>query len=223
MARSALEQVQSMYGGPFSGLTNALVNAVPALNGGDFRFNNLDFTVDPNRARADPEGGQAALTRAQWRLFEDKFLPLEDEALATIRDARLPETLADRAGSQVATTFTDTAGMTQRRLSRFGQLPTGEEAAAIARQRGLQRATAIAGAENRTRDQVRDLQLALAGDAMQIGHGISGQASQGLASAASMANAREQQGKAARSAQRQSNMAMLSSLAGSALMAAFMP
>lgn len=203
------------FGGGASTAAPSLTHAMPWSSEG--------YQVDPNRARSDPQGAQGALTRAQWRLFEDRFLPLENEALATIGDATLPNTLADRAGAHVSQAFANTAGMTTRRLSRYGQSPDAEQHAVITRNRGLEQAVAHAGAENQTRTAVKDLQLALAGDALQIGQGISGQASQGLSSAAGMANAREEQGKAARSAQRQSNMAMLSSLAGAGLMAWMMP
>lgn len=216
MAISALDQIRGLQGAPRPNRSAAFAQLAPLVPWDVAGA----YTVDPTRARDDPEGGQAALTRAQWRLFQEKYVPLEDEALATIMDGNLSATVANRAGQRVSEAFAGSDGMTDRRLARRGLLASASDRQVFARNRGLDRATAIAGAENTARQQTSDLRLALAGDAMQIGQGISGQASQGLSSAGSLASARDQQNKAAKAAQKQSNLAMGSSLAGTALMAA---
>lgn len=75
----------------------------------------------------------------------------------------------------------------------------------------------MAGAENDARYASRDTQLDMLGRALQIGRGISGSASEGLSSAAGMANAREETYKGQKAQHRQNLVSTGATAAGLAI------
>lgn len=164
----------------------------------------MAYYVDPAWAIADPQGAQGALTRAQWRMFEDVGRPLELEALTRLTDPQMGQRNAEEAGALVSQAFDRHEGMAARRASRFGLQPTAEEQAVLSRRQGLSRALGIAGAENDARSSAADARLEMLASMMQIGRGISGQASEGLNSAAQMAFARDQAHDQAKASHKQS-------------------
>lgn len=177
------------------------------------------YYVSPSWAVADPQAAQGALTRKQWQLFQAKGRPLEQEVLSRITNLGFAGQNADEAGQLVAEAFDRSDDMARRRASRFGINPTAEQQEVLNRRRGLSRALAIAGAENTARRDADDTQLEMLASMMQIGRDISGQSSEGLNSAAQMANAREQTYRAQK-AQHKQNL-LSTALTGAGLAAAF--
>lgn len=147
--------------------------------------------IDPATAAADPRAAQAALTRAQWDLFEKTFQEGEDALLDFARDKTQPDKYAAMAGDDARQAYSLTEGMADRRLSRYGVTMDADQKAVSSRLRGLEQGLSIVGAENNARRGVTDLQTDTLGGMVQIGRGVSAAASEGLAGAASLATSRE--------------------------------
>jgi hypothetical protein len=177
------------------------------------------YYVDPNLQNAKPDTAQAALTRAQWQLYKDKFQPTEQSALDYLKDPNAAiESAASSAGSAVARTYNAEQGMTDRRLTRLGITPTAEQKADLERNTDLSRALAIAGAKNTARAETRDNNIDLLSGALNLGAGLSSAATSGAASAAADSNARDIASANADAAKKQSVVS--STLAGAGIGAA---
>jgi hypothetical protein len=178
------------------------------------------YTVNPSTASANPEAGAAALTRAQYQYFLDKSKPSEDIAIADLTDANKPRQLADAAEARVNKTFSDLNGLEGRSVQAFGIIqPNADRSRTVLRKRGLEHALGVVAARNAAYNATEDFQLDGSGDALQIGRGVSGQATRDLSSAAkSFTVARDQQ--EAQKAQGNSNMlSTITSAAGIGLSA----
>lgn len=147
--------------------------------------------IDPATAQSDPRAAQAALTRAQWDLYEKTFQKGEDALLDFSRDQTQPDKYAAMAGDDVRQAYSLTDGMADRRLSRYGVTMDADQRAVSERLRGLEQGLSVVGAENSARRAVTDLQTDTLGGMVQIGRGVSAAASEGLAGAASLATSRE--------------------------------
>jgi hypothetical protein len=159
------------------------------------------------------------LARKQSAYFQNRGAPLEDAALADITDPNLPKRLAAQAGQSAGEAIDATAGMERRNLSRFGVRPTSGQLLSLDRRFGLDRALAVSGASNQAYAGGQDTQLQLAGDALQIGRGISGQAARDLSTAGSLATGRQAAARQAASAQNASRVASVAGGAGLGFMA----
>jgi hypothetical protein len=150
------------------------------------------YYVDPNLQNAKPDTAQAALTRAQWQLYKDKFQPTEQSALDYLKDPNAAiESAATSAGGAVARTYSAEQGMTDRRLTRLGITPTAEQKADLDRNTDLSRSLAMAGAKNTARAETRGNNIDLLSGALNLGAGLSSAATSGAASAAADSNARD--------------------------------
>lgn len=147
--------------------------------------------LDPATSAADPRSAQAAITRAQWDLYEKTFQQGEDALLDFAGDKTQPDKYAAMAGSDARQAYSLTEGMTDRRLSRYGVTMDADQKMVSDRLRGLEQGLSIVGAENNARRGVTDLQTETLGGMVQIGRGVSASASEGMAGAASLATSRE--------------------------------
>lgn len=159
-----------------------------------------DLKLDPTAAAKNPDATNAKLTRNQYQLFKRKFKTHEDRALALATDPTLGEGVADGAGEIAAQRFADTEGQTARRLSRAGMAATPDQQRVIDRKRGLRRAAAVGGAKNNVRDSIAGGELDNLGNTIAMGNDIQASGASGLSSAASMANARKDAGRANKAA-----------------------
>jgi len=157
-------------------------------------------TIDPAAAAAKPDDGAAALTRAQYQFYLDKGRPAEVAALKDIRDPKLGTRMANYAEKGVVKTFKDLAGMEERAVSPFGVKLTPSQSKVIRRRTGLDKALTTVAARNTAMNGTEDMQLNTAGDALNIGRGLAGQAAQTLGGAGANANAVHQANKQASSA-----------------------
>lgn len=182
-------------------------------------------TVSPGTARNDPEAGQAALTRAQWRFFQNQIRPYEDEALSFVMNRQRPNEVANDVGKRAGRFFDApiAQGGADRMLSRAGVRQTDEQRAAGERGRDLSRATSVVTSKNSARREVRDIQSALSTDIGNIGQGYAASASDSLSAAGGMAAARSQAGQQAKAAHRQSMISSTATGAGLGWLAASGP
>ena len=157
--------------------------------------------MDPEWAKNNPDEARAALTRAQWRMFEDQFRGYEDQALERGMDRGRASRAATQAETDVADAFDATGGMASRRLSRYGQGLSAEEERAANRNRTLAQAATATAAGNTARRQTREHQDALISDLGNLGQGISSSATQDLGAAGGMAAGRRQAHQQAQAAQ----------------------
>lgn len=161
---------------------------------------NADYTVNLQR---DPKDTQAAITRAQWQLFQDKWRPLEEQATAKLLES--PEPAAQAAGAAVEKSYAGLGAMQQRNFGRYGVSPTADAAAVLNRRQELMRTLDVSRAENATRETINERRLEGLGQMLNLFNGVAGSAAQNGSAAAGLAAARErayQANKAAASASR---------------------
>lgn len=139
-------------------------------------------------AEQNPEKSQAAMLRADWDDFQERFKPIEDELIE--RSQRDGNEEADRAISLTREGHTQAEESMERDLARTGQTVSSEQRAAIKARRGLAGATDAVNAGNQTRRHVDEQNTNLQGDLIGIGRGISGRASDGMNTAAGLAAGR---------------------------------
>lgn len=176
------------------------------------------YYVNPAAAVKDPREGQAQLVRNQWKLFEDRYKPLEEEAAGLIMRDIEPE--VTRAGQVAADAADRTVGMQQRFANRYGLNTRPQTQEQIDRSNSLQKALDIAQTKNNYRRSWDDERLNKLGELIGIGKGVAGSANQALGDAASMANQRAMAGEQAKQAKDAQQAQMRSSILGAGLAAA---
>lgn len=168
------------------GLGTGLVTANPALlymtkenDKKTKRQEGIQATDATNQAEAErlfAETGQltpygsasemaARTLDAQYANWETQFMPIELDLLnqSSLNNPDILPTALNRADATVNQVFDSMAGVEQRKLASRGITPNADESMVSSRVRNLSRAAAIAGAENRTREQIaaQDEQIAL--------------------------------------------------------------
>lgn len=172
----------------------------------------LGLTIDPARAERNPGWAQGELVRSQWELFQQRYRPLEESAIASINRDIEPE--VDRAGDTVRGFYSIAEGASDRNAARYG-LSRGEDVRAVSRRRsGLQQALDVAATKNNLRRDWEDTRMDKLGEMLSIGKGIAGTSLESMGSAASLQAARRAAGDNARSAQKAQEMQMLGTLGG---------
>ena len=162
-----------------------------------------DFSINESWARRNPDAAQGQLVRNQDRLFDRKFRDYEDAAIDFAGDLSAADTAADNA--KMAATNAFGGNETTRQLSRYGRSPSEGLSAALSRSNDLASARAQVKSANQTREGVKDIQTETSASVMNIGQGISQNASQSLSTAGSMASERQLVGEQ-RSAQRKQSL-----------------
>lgn len=174
----------------------------------------VDYNNYTMEVTTDPEAGFMELSDKQWQLYLDKYKPLEDAVFSQLQDDKAIETAAQDSEQAVQDSYAATAGMTDRRLSRYGAKADSLEQSSIDRNRKLSEALSTAKAGNSTRAGMIDQNIEILGQATGIGKDVAATSSQGLASAASMADAREQAYQQQKSAYKANQMNTVMSGAG---------
>lgn len=172
--------------------------------------------IDPAYAASDPRGAQAALTRAQWNVYETEGRPLKDKISTRLLADYEPEVNA--AGQQIEASYGRYDGMRDRMLGRYGMTPNSDTSNALTRRKGLMRALDIARTENTMRGSMEDRRIAGLTDLFQTTKGISSSAAGDLSTAASLANQRAMAGKQNAAKMDRSDDALLYAAAGAAAM-----
>ena len=150
------------------------------------------LAIDEQWARKNPDAAQAELATNQDRLFDRAFRDYEDAAIDFASDRGVANDAADNAKRAASTAFAGNG--TRRQLARYGRMPSEGLADALSRSRAFSSARSQAQGANQARMRARDLQTSTSSGLMNIGQGISQNASQSLSTAGGMAAQREQIG-----------------------------
>lgn len=108
--------------------------------------------------------------------FNNVFKPLQDDFIKTANNwdsAERQQQVASEAKADVLNNAAEQRGATQRQMSSMGVSPTSGRYAGIDRAGESATALAAAGAENTSRNQVRKEGVAMRGDAINLGSGLS--------------------------------------------------
>ena len=110
--------------------------------------------VDPNKFKDDPASTVAALTRAQWTDYQQRYAPLENQLMQLTTytpegRAALQNNIA-KATADADAAFTSAAGAQQRNFARYGMAPTADQQAVMNRVNGMARTAAEVDAANTT-------------------------------------------------------------------------
>lgn len=108
--------------------------------------------------------------------YQNTFVPLQDEFIKTAQNwdsTERQDKLAAEAKADVINNATQQRQATQRQMTAMGIDPTSGRYANIDRSGEMATGLAAAGAENTARNQVRKEAIALKGDAINLGSGLS--------------------------------------------------
>lgn len=162
-----------------------------------------NLTIDPLAAANSPDAAHAMLTRANWEDWVDRFQPVEEELISQV--ANLDPTQVGRdARADVEGRYAGLRGQMTRLADRAQTGATPEQANAMARRAGLQRSLDMTTAFNTSKRGATERRMQMLGQLSNLSRGLSSSAMDGLGNSASMASAREQSGKAAKSQWRNS-------------------
>ena len=174
--------------------------------------------IDPDWASSNPDEAQARLQDKEWRLFEERYRPMEEAAIDEFLGGS--GAAMSRAADSARRGLAAAEGVNERAMGRRGVAMTGDQRRSAEASRGLNAARTVGTAANTAQRETRDRNLEGLGTMLSIGKGISGSAGDNLGAAADMASARQQQNRAASDARRQQTMSTVATLGGMALMAA---
>lgn len=167
-----------------------------AVNGAAPGQRTADGVYVPLNTSADPRTLQAQVIEAQRADFNTRYRPIEDEVIAAAR--RAPEQEAADAAATAERQSSLTREQFMRDLARSGTSLTPEQRSAVDRKLSLSSGLSRINAYNRTYRDADNRNTDMLGDIIGIGRGVVSGAQEGLGTAASLANARESAGKAAK-------------------------
>lgn len=114
---------------------------------------------------ATPVGdAYAALTREQWNTYVNNFVPIENKLIEYATDPAVVTNAMATASADVNAAFDAQQGAAGRRLRGLGMTLDADEQKASDRSYGLARSLADVGAQNTTRDTVRQRQQSVLGN-----------------------------------------------------------
>jgi hypothetical protein len=131
--------------------------------------------VDAAMLRMDENDKAAAADRAR---YEEKYQPLEDQAIKEAQDYATParqEQEAGKAAATVAQQFDAARTAATANLESFGVDPSSTRYAALDLGSRVQQAAAAAGAANNARTQTEAMGRAMRSEAINVGRGYPGQ------------------------------------------------
>ena len=123
--------------------------------------------------------------------YKDVFLPLQDKFIEKVNNwdsAEKQAMAAAEAKADVANAYAEQQAQQERAMAAKGIRPDSGAWAGTSRATDLGAALASAGAQNMARKQLRNEALGLQGEAINMGNGLPGQASQALANGANVGN-----------------------------------
>lgn len=159
----------------------------------------------------------AAMSRAQYDDYNNRFVPIENEILGSIGDTEQQARDAAAAGVRSDQAFDVSSGVLGRNLGRLQVTPTAEVKQASDRKISLGRAIANVDAQNRTKMSAEDRDLSLAGGMIPVGRSLS-MASQGnLQNVAQLEGARNNANSAADASDRAGKMQLAATVGMAAI------
>lgn len=160
----------------------------------------------------------AAMLRGDWERFMDMYTPVIDRLEGFVKDKDYANRQAEHARGIGLRAGTAAAQQAQRDVDRYGVGMGERMRGQLTNTMALNRTAGGVQAGNRTRGSMLDHRLAVMSDLTAFGHGTSGNALAGLATASananSMANTLQQQQYAADQAGRSRNYQIAGSIIG---------
>lgn len=176
----------------------------------------LQSVSNPVLNSGDPNSTLAAVSRQQQEQYRALYVPVEDAAIASLRDT----SIIDDAAKRVA----DTSSIGQakqraaREAARYGFRRTAAQNAVADNDLALNKATGDAGIMNEARLNQFDRNTGFRNELINIGRGLSSEAMNGLGTSAEMQTNRENANRTASAAASAQNTQMLASAAALAIM-----
>lgn len=100
---------------------------------------------------------QAALARAEWNDYKNRFFPLEENLINRYDNANLRNMAMAENHNATNTAFDVDRGVQARRLSRYGTSLSADQQAAQDRENQVSRVAALTDVRNLTRDAYSDI------------------------------------------------------------------
>lgn len=138
-----------------------------------------------NNAAADSTRLQSEIAQDQWNQYKRIYQPLEEQYVADAQNFDSPENYAKAAGSASATVASQFSKARDRLIRTPGLDPSSGAYQAGLTGLGLSEAATGAVAQNAARQGVKDQAYTMKTNALNLGKGLPGTASQGLGSVAS--------------------------------------
>ena len=100
---------------------------------------------------------QAALARADWNDYKERYYPIEEELISRYNNKELVNNAIAENTQAVNTAYDTDEGIQQRRLSRYGVSLSADQQAALDRESQVSRVATLTDTRNLTRDTYADL------------------------------------------------------------------
>jgi hypothetical protein len=193
--RAALEQIQS---------------ATPKSTGPDAGLPTVNYNPsDPSQTGSD-------IARFEQARYERDYQPVEDRAIASLRDTSIIDDARARTGNQ--STLDRARQRAERDRARYGFRQSEASSQSAEVNAALGQATGDANTMNNARINQFDRNRGFRNELINIGRGVSEQAQQGLANAGAMQTQRDNANRAASAQASAGRTQMAGSMAAMALM-----
>lgn len=130
----------------------------------------------------------AEITRERYEDYQSRFQPIVEEVAGGLFDTDGYNQKADQNSADVGKAFSNSNNQMDRSLSRRGVSLSDAQRKSLDRKRAINESSAKAGTENMTRQTLRDRDMNVAQNVINIGRGADAKAQQGLQSAANYEN-----------------------------------
>lgn len=198
----------SIYNINNGGMTNDVMAGILAryqgANGGQQPLPTVTYN------EKDPASTLAQVTARQRAIYEQDYIPVENDAIKSLRDMSIIDDAKERISSD--TTRTTAKARSQRELSRFGLRQTAAESESQDNTLALGVAANSADTVNNARLNQFDRNVGFRNELINIGRGVSQSGTQSLTEAGSIQTNRENADRAARAQASANRWGILGSL-----------
>lgn len=131
----------------------------------------------------------AQISREQWEDYKTRFRPYEDKLIDSINNPVLRDEEIGRAKKDTRMAYDTAERDALMRSGRYGGM-SADERKVLDRKMGLAEATSVTAATNNTRQDIIDRDTQVQSGMVNVGRGVKGEATGGLATVAQMENER---------------------------------
>jgi hypothetical protein len=177
--------------------------------------------LDPAAAQANPDVASAILLREQWKDYEERFKPVEEDLIRDVSGAGGAAgvtTAGDRAQVETLRATARSRAQTNRQLRATGTTLSQDEREGLRRRQDMQLGLNLANTQNLARRQRDATNTQTMSDLVNIGRGVSAQAQRGLTQAGNLASARSAANEQISAGNRQQRWQNIGTVAGIAMM-----
>lgn len=161
----------------------------------------------------------AQISREQWQDYQTRFVPKENRLIESINNPTLKTEEIGRARTGVDEAFDAVGSSALMRAGRYGGMGA-DERKVLDRKMGLERATSRVAAVNNTRQDIKDRDAQIESGMVNVGRGVKGEATGGLATVAQMENQRNNTNAMIAAQNKAGMIGTLGAVAGAATMMA---